>query len=53
MKTKIIKGLFYIYGINMSKWLGAGTGKQTTPDTDGGQFKRAVDAYKANPKSIK
>jgi hypothetical protein len=32
---------------------GAGADKQTTPDTDGGQFKKAVDAYKANPKSIK
>jgi hypothetical protein len=31
---------------------GAGADKQTTPETDGGQFKRAMDAYLAKPQPL-
>jgi hypothetical protein len=31
---------------------GAGADKQTTPETDGGQFKRAMDAYLASPQPM-
>ena len=31
---------------------GAGADRQTTPSTDGGQFKRALDAYLLAPKSL-
>ena len=41
--------------VNSGGWgvvFGAGADKQTTPETDGGQFKKALDSYLASPQPL-